>query len=133
VTIPRIAVALCIVLTTETALAAPGPKTTPARAKPFTARAYCLNGKTRSGVRTREGIVAADPRVLPLGTVVQIYSAGGSRRGTYTVADTGGAVKGRQVDIFMPSCRAAKVFGVRRVRLEVMRRGPAPESTVVKR
>ena len=132
-TITRIAVALGIVLTTEMAVAAPGPKTTPARAKPFTARAYCLSGKTKSGVPTRKGIIAADPRVLPLGSVVRIDSVTGRRQGTYVVADTGGAVKGRQVDIFMPSCRAAKVFGVRRVRVEVMRRGPAPESIVVTR
>ena len=132
-TITRIAVALCIVLTAEAASGATRRKTSPARAKPFTASAYCLSGKTRSGVRTRKGIIAADPRVLPLGSVVRIYSATGRRQGIYTVADTGGAVKGREVDIFMPSCRAAKAYGVRRVRVAVVRRGPAPESTVVGR
>jgi 3D (Asp-Asp-Asp) domain-containing protein len=92
-------------------------------AKPFTASAYCLNGKTQSGVRTRKGIIAADPRVLPRGSIVWIYGPTGRRQGTYTVADTGGSVKGREIDIFMPSCRAAKRFGVRRMRVAVLRRG----------
>src|SRR6267143_3719180 len=38
----------------------------------FHATAYCLKGRTASGVDTRPGMIAADPRVLPLGTVVHI-------------------------------------------------------------
>jgi 3D (Asp-Asp-Asp) domain-containing protein len=66
-------------------------------------------------------------------TIVRIYSATGRRHGTYAVADTGGGVRGLKLDIFMPSCRAARTFGVRRVRVAVLRRGWGPEATVAKR
>lgn len=81
----------------------------------FTATAYTLRGKTASGQRTRQGIIAADPRVLPLGTRVQIEGMG-----TFVVADTGGAVKGNKVDIWMPSNTQAKKFGRRKVRLRIV-------------
>lgn len=40
----------------------------------FHATAYCLKGRTASGQYTRRGVIAADPRVLPIGTVVQIQA-----------------------------------------------------------
>src|ERR1700733_6574177 len=59
----------------------------------FRATAYCLKGRTALGGGVRRGIVAADPRVLPLGSQIQID--GGGYSGIYTVTDTGGAIKGR--------------------------------------
>ena len=88
-------------------------------ARPFIATAYCLKGETGSGSRTRPGIVAADPRVLPTGTRVRVLTARGGR--TYTVEDRG--VKGRHIDIFMPSCHQARRFGRRHVRVRVLRIG----------
>jgi 3D (Asp-Asp-Asp) domain-containing protein len=92
-----------------------------ARARPtihkplrMTATAYCDKGITGGGNRTRAGVVAADPRLLPIGTVLRIDGLG-TRARTYVVDDTGSAVKGRRIDIFMPSCRAAKRFGRRHV------------------
>ena len=79
----------------------------------YRATAYCLQGKTASGSGVRRGIVAADRRVLPLGTKIQVTA--GAYSGTYTVADTGGAVKGRKLDIWMPSCVEAVRFGRRSV------------------
>lgn len=84
----------------------------------LSATAYCLSGKTSSGERARAGTVAADPRVLPIGTVLRIHP----RRGLYTVLDTGSGVKGREIDIYMPSCRKARAFGRRTVRAEIVRR-----------
>ena len=84
-----------------------------AEANAFRATAYCLKGRTASGGNVRRGIVAADPRVLPLGSRIQLSA--GSYSGTYTVADTGGAVKGRKLDIWMPSCVEAVRFGRRSV------------------
>ena len=78
-------------------------------ANAFRATAYCLKGRTATGGSVRRGIVAADPRVLPLGTRIQLSA--GSYSGIYTVADTGGAVKGRILDIWMPSCVEAVRFG----------------------
>jgi 3D (Asp-Asp-Asp) domain-containing protein len=84
----------------------------------FRATAYCLKGRTASGGGVRRGIVAADPRVLPLGTRINISA--GSYSGTYTVADTGGAVRGRILDIWVPSCAEANKFGRRTVKVSVV-------------
>jgi 3D (Asp-Asp-Asp) domain-containing protein len=91
------------------------------------ATAYCLAGKTQSGVSTRPGIVAADPDVIPVGSVVRIVDGGSS--GIYTVLDTGPSVKGKKIDIFIPDCAKAKRFGARRVRVHVLRRGWEPTAT----
>lgn len=101
----------------------------PARAQTMrmTATAYCDHGKTQSGVRTRTGIVAADPRLLPVGSVLRIID--GATTGIYTVMDTGGAIKGRRIDIFVPSCTDAKAFGHRRVLLRVLRLGWDPKAS----
>ncbi len=85
--------------------------------KAFKATAYCLRGRTASGGSVRRGIVAADRRVLPLGTRIQINA--GAYSGTYVVADTGGAIKGRILDIWMPSCSEAMRFGRRTVMVSV--------------
>ncbi|MDQ3321463.1 MAG: 3D domain-containing protein [Acidobacteriota bacterium] len=84
----------------------------------FRATAYCLQGRTASGGGVRRGIVAADPRVLPLGTRIQVTA--GSYSGTYTVADTGGAVKGRVLDIWVPSCSEAIRFGRKSITVAVV-------------
>jgi 3D (Asp-Asp-Asp) domain-containing protein len=86
----------------------------------FKATAYCLQGRTASGGGVRRGIVAADPRVLPLGTRIQVSA--GSYSGTYTVADTGGAVKGRILDVWVPSCSEAIRFGRKTVMVSTLSR-----------
>lgn len=84
----------------------------------FKATAYCLKGRTASGGSVRRGIVAADPRVLPLGTRINISA--GAYSGTYTVADTGGAVRGRILDIWVPSCAEANRFGRKSIKVSVV-------------
>lgn len=79
----------------------------------FTATAYCLKGRTASGAGVRRGIVAADPRVLRLGTRINLSA--GAYSGNYLVADTGGAVKGRKLDIWVANCSEARRFGRRTV------------------
>jgi len=79
----------------------------------FRATAYCLKGRTATGGGVRRGIVAADPRVLPLGSRIQVEA--GNYSGTYTVADTGGAIRGRILDFWVPSCSEAGRFGRRTV------------------
>lgn len=91
---------------------------TPFEGKSFKATAYCLKGRTASGSGVRRGIVAADRRVLPLGTRIQISA--GAYSGTYTVADTGGAVKGNKIDIWVSSCAEANRFGRRTVLVNVL-------------
>ena len=84
----------------------------------YTATAYSLYGKTASGRRVSKGLIAADPRVLPLGTKVRIDA--GTYSGEYLVADTGGAVRGKRIDIWTPSSREAMRFGRRTVKLTVL-------------
>jgi 3D (Asp-Asp-Asp) domain-containing protein len=108
------------------ALLAPAPtaQVGPGTEAQFTATAYCDRGLTKSGVRTREGIVAADPDELPVGSVVRIVEAGDRRyEGVYTVMDTGGKVQGRRIDVYVPDCDEAKAFGVRPIRVVVVRLG----------
>ena len=86
----------------------------------FTATAYSLRGRTATGGAVRRGIIAADRRVLPLGTRVLLEA--GSYSGEYVVADTGGAVRGRKIDIWVPQTSEAMRFGRRPVRLTVLTR-----------
>jgi 3D (Asp-Asp-Asp) domain-containing protein len=86
----------------------------------FTATAYALRGRTASGRYVSRGIIAADRRVLPIGTRVRLQA--GSYSGEYLVADTGGAVRGRKIDIWVPSTSEAMRFGRRSVKLTVLSR-----------
>lgn len=87
----------------------------------FVATAYCLKGVTRSGVRVKRGIVAADPSRIPLGSVIQVRA--GSYSGIYRVLDTGSAIKGRIIDIYVPDHNEAMRFGRQRVQVRVLRHG----------
>jgi 3D (Asp-Asp-Asp) domain-containing protein len=96
----------------------------PATAGAFEATAYCIEGTTASGAETERGIVAADPDVLPFGTVIRIRGLK-SHNGVYTVKDSGRTIKGREIDLFMPSCAAAKKFGRQPVTVSIVRRATA--------
>jgi 3D (Asp-Asp-Asp) domain-containing protein len=84
----------------------------------YVATAYSLRGKTASGRMVSRGLIAADPRVLPLGSRVRLEHPGYS--GEYLVADTGGMIRGRRIDIWTPSSREAMRFGRRTVKLTVL-------------
>jgi len=88
-------------------------KVTSSAAGAFTATAYCLKGRTAMGHGVRRGLIAADPRVLKLGS--RVFISAGAYSGEYLVSDTGGGVKGREIDIWMPSCSEARRFGRRKV------------------
>ncbi len=87
----------------------------------FDATAYCLKGRTASGINTRPGVIAADPRVLPMGTVIHLRA--GQYTGTYTVMDTGSRIRGRRVDVYVPTHREAVEFGRRQVKIKVIGQG----------
>jgi 3D (Asp-Asp-Asp) domain-containing protein len=89
---------------------------------PFSATAYCDYGFTASGVYVREGLVAGDPRVLPLGSVIDI-KVDDRTLGKYEVMDTGGKIKGYIIDIWMPTCDQATKFGRREVKVRVRKKG----------
>lgn len=87
----------------------------PTAAGTYTATAYCLRGRTAMGHSVRKGIIAADPRVLRLGSSVSLNA--GKHSGEYLVSDTGGRIKGRKIDIWMASCADARRFGRRTVQI----------------
>ncbi len=81
----------------------------------FSATAYCFTGRTSTGQAVRRGLIAADPRVLRMGS--KVYISAGAWSGTYTVADIGGAIKGKRIDIWVPGCSEARRFGRRTVQI----------------
>jgi 3D (Asp-Asp-Asp) domain-containing protein len=110
----------------STAVPTPGARLT------FTARAYCKGDVTASGVAPQTGIAAADPALLPVGSVIQIGSLATEHDGVYTILDTGPAVRGREIDVYMWSCNKALEFGRHTIHVTVLRLGWNPRATVLK-
>jgi 3D (Asp-Asp-Asp) domain-containing protein len=106
-----------------TAIPAPGTRLR------FTATAYCKGTTTASGVNVRTGIAAADPDLLPVGSVIQVERLGERYNGIYTVMDTGPAVQGRHIDIYMWSCNEALALGRRPAGITVLRLGWNPKAS----
>ncbi len=85
------------------------------------ATAYCLKGRTASGMQSQRGVVAVDPSVIPLGTKLYIESASGNYTYGYAVAgDTGGAIKGNRIDLYMDTKSECLQFGVRNVKVYIL-------------
>jgi 3D (Asp-Asp-Asp) domain-containing protein len=95
----------------------------------FTATAYCKGETTASGVSVRTGIAAADPALLPVGTVVRLDTPDEKLDGIWTIMDTGPAVQGRTIDLYLWSCHEALRFGRRPIQLEVLRLGWNPQNS----
>ncbi|MHA6260508.1 ubiquitin-like domain-containing protein [Sporosarcina sp. CAU 1771] len=83
--------------------------------------AYCngCSGITRTGINLRANpnlkVIAVDPSVIPLGSKVWVEGYG------YAVAgDTGGAIKGKKIDLHVPTKEAAYKFGRRQVKVKVI-------------
>jgi 3D (Asp-Asp-Asp) domain-containing protein len=109
--------------------AATAGTTSPANSMQFTASAYCQGTTTASGVIPRAGVAAADERLLPVGSVVQIRAIDRHYSGIYTVMDTGPLIQGPRIDIYMWSCTEALQFGRRLVQVAVLRLGWDPQTT----
>ncbi|MDR3600098.1 MAG: ubiquitin-like domain-containing protein [Desulfosporosinus sp.] len=79
------------------------------------ATAYCIpGGITKTGASVRWGIVAVDPSVISLGENVYVDGYGKAR-----ALDTGGAIRGNRIDLYMNSQEAASSWGVRNVMVYV--------------
>jgi 3D (Asp-Asp-Asp) domain-containing protein len=100
----------------------PRPKTKRHPLMKFVATAESVSGVTAKGTLTHEGIVAADPDVLPLGSLIRVTGAG-AYSGIYSVTDTGPKVQGRHIDIYMDDVHEAKVFGRQTVYVRIILRG----------
>jgi 3D (Asp-Asp-Asp) domain-containing protein len=70
------------------------------------------------GHGVRRGVIAADPRLLKLGSKVLLNA--GSYSGQYLVSDTGGGIRGREIDIWVPSCAEARRFGRRTITVSLV-------------
>ena len=95
----------------------------------FSATAYCKGTTTASGVNVKNGVAAADPDLLPAGSVIHIDSLSTRYNGVYAILDTGPKVQGRHIDIYLWSCHEALDFGRRPVRLTVLRLGWNPRAS----
>ena len=102
---------------------------TPGSKVDFTATAYCKGETTASGHAVKAGIAAADPSVLPLGSIVRVDGAPEGHQGIYTILDTGPKIQGRLLDLYMWSCHEALAFGRRPITVTVLRRGWNPQDT----
>ena len=68
-----------------------------------------------TNLRNEPKIIAVDPSVIPLGSLVEIPGYG-----VYRAADTGGAIKGNKIDIHMTSVAAMNQFGRRTMTIKVL-------------
>lgn len=73
------------------------------------------SGRTATGMPARFGVVAVDPRVIPLGTYVYVDGYGFA-----IAADTGGAIKGNKIDLCFDSRRESMAWGRRTVKVHVL-------------
>ncbi len=86
---------------------------------------------TAAGTVPHDGIVAADPAVLPLGSRVRITNAG-AFSGFYIVTDTGSKVVGNHIDLYVASAAEAKRFGKRIVIVQVLQVGTGKQDARAK-
>lgn len=78
-------------------------------------------GVTATGIRAKKGVIAVDPKVIPLGTKVYVEVAGSTPDYGYAVAaDTGGAIKGNLIDLYFDSQETVDHWGVKRVKVYIL-------------
>ena len=92
----------------------------------FVVTAYCpcqsCSGKwgyqTSTGVRATEGrTIAVDPTVVPYGSKVIVNGH------EYIAEDCGGGIKGKKIDIFMDSEAKCRQWGVRKIKIKIVKGG----------
>ena len=71
--------------------------------------------KTKMGIRAAYGVVAVDPKVIPLGTHLYIEGYGFAY-----ACDTGGAIKGNKIDVCIEDARAVRQWGRRKVKVHIL-------------
>jgi 3D (Asp-Asp-Asp) domain-containing protein len=73
-------------------------------------------GLTASGRRAQYGVIAVDPKVIPLGSLVFVEGYGFA-----IAADTGGAIRGNKIDVCLHDPGAVRQWGRRLVTIHVFR------------
>lgn len=93
---------------------------TPTKSMTVSASAYCEMGRTATGFSFKKypnaKVVAVDPRYIPLGSKVKIPGYG-----IAIARDTGGAIKGKKIDIHFKSRHQALMWGRKSVKITVYR------------
>lgn len=94
-------------------------KTMTVEATAYTAYCEGCSGTTANGTDLRANpnlkVIAVDPRVIPLGTKVWVEGYGEA-----IAADTGGAIKGNKIDVFIPDLNNAYEWGRRSVTIKIL-------------
>jgi 3D (Asp-Asp-Asp) domain-containing protein len=80
----------------------------------MTVTSYSLRGRTATGSKPKIGTAAVDPRVIPLGTILFIPGYGWAR-----AEDTGSAIKGHKIDVWLPSRSQALKWGRKKLKVKV--------------
>jgi 3D (Asp-Asp-Asp) domain-containing protein len=90
------------------------------KATAYTASCGGCSGITATGINIKahpnEKVIAVDPSVIPLGSKVYVEGYGEAIAG-----DTGGAIKGNRIDIFIPSEQEAINFGVKHLKVTILK------------
>jgi len=85
----------------------------------YTANDGGISGITKTGVDLNANrnakVIAVDPSVIPLGTKVYVEGYGEA-----TAEDTGGAIKGHKIDVFIPDKKDAFNWGVKTVKVKIL-------------
>lgn len=77
-------------------------------------------GITYTGQRARRGLIAVDPRVIPLGTRMYIECNGRTDYGFAVAADIGGAIKGNLIDLYFEDSATVSKWGCKKVQVYVL-------------
>ena len=105
--------------TTVTSTEPSAGKSLSVTATAYTADCKGCSGVTATGVDLNANpnakVIAVDPNVIPLGSKVYVEGYGYA-----TAADTGGAIKGNKIDVFIPSQDAALDWGRKTVNVQVL-------------
>ncbi|MEK3886770.1 3D domain-containing protein [Bacillus sp. FSL K6-3431] len=95
-------------------------KTMTVKATAYTAGCKGCSGITATGINLKKNpnakVISVDPKMIPLGTKVYVEGYGEAIAG-----DTGGAIKGKKIDLHMPTKKKALNWGVKTVKIKVYR------------
>jgi 3D (Asp-Asp-Asp) domain-containing protein len=104
---------------TESAAVQTGTKELTVSATAYTASCGGCTGITATGINLNdnpnEKVISVDPSVIPLGSKVYVEGYG-----TAVAGDTGGAIKGNKIDVFVPSLQEAKEWGRKSITVKIL-------------
>lgn len=80
-----------------------------------------LFGITATGIKAKKGVIAVDPKVIPLYTRVYVEILGSTPDYGYAVAaDVGGAIKGNKIDLYYDGQEYVDRFGVKKAKVYIL-------------